>query len=360
MASAHQTLDEGMEGAEIRSEPCPNCYVCGSAGEMLHEHLCDRLFGAPGSWSIRRCPNPRCGLAWLDPMPLEEDITKAYRSYYTHGKDSTAPDNVARRIYRAVSKRYLASRYGYERARNSRWGRFLGYLIYLNPIRRANIDGSVFFLDFKQNALLLDVGCGSGATLEMLDKLGWRVEGVDFDPRAVERARKRGLRVHLGELQDQGLSSDSFDVIVSAHVVEHVPDPMDLLRECHRLLKPKGHLVVITPNLGGWGHRIYGADWRGLEPPRHLHLFTVDSLAGMSAKAGFTACSCQSMVRANGVLLASRMLRRTGKADLRGVSFVQRLWAEATGLMQWAGLLVDPEAGEEIVLTCIKEEKGRG
>ncbi|HVH70033.1 MAG TPA: hypothetical protein VNB49_02845 [Candidatus Dormibacteraeota bacterium] len=112
---------------------------------MLHEHLRDRLFGVPGSWNIRKCLNPRCGLAWLDPMPLDEDIPQAYENYYTHEEDSAAPDNVARRIYRAVSKGYLASTYRYETVDNPKWARFLGYLIYLNPIRRANIDASVFF-----------------------------------------------------------------------------------------------------------------------------------------------------------------------------------------------------------------------
>jgi len=287
-------------------------------------------------------------------MPVVEDIPKAYKSYYTHDEDPAAPDNLARRVYHVIRDAYIASRYRHEKAGISGWARFLGCLIYLNPIRRANIDGNIFFLRSKQNGRLLEVGCGNGATLETLESLGWQVEGVDFDPAAVERARRRGLQVHLGTLSGQGLPAGSFDVVVSNHVIEHVPDPVDLLRECHRVLKPGGNLVVITPNIEGWGHRIYGADWRGLEPPRHLYLFTVGSLAALSARAGFAACKCRSMVRANGVLLASRILQRAGKVDLRKPSFALRLWAEATGLAQWVGLFVDRQAGEEIVLSCSK------
>lgn len=164
--------------------------------------------------------------------------------------------------------------------------------------------------------------------------------------------------MHVGTLLEQKLRADSFDVVASSHVIEHVPDPISLLRECLRILKPGGHLVAITPNAGSWSHRIYGADWRGLEPPRHLHIFTLSSLAGVCVRAGFTACNCRSIVRASHVTLASRMLRRTGKADLRSPSFALRLWAEATNLGQWARLLVDHQAGEEIVLTCAKRGQG--
>jgi hypothetical protein len=71
-------------GDVIRSEPCPRCYLCQTAGEMLYEGMRDRLFGAPGEWNLRRCPNRDCGLLRLDPMPLEADIGKAYADYFTH------------------------------------------------------------------------------------------------------------------------------------------------------------------------------------------------------------------------------------------------------------------------------------
>jgi SAM-dependent methyltransferase len=287
-------------------------------------------------------------------MPLEEDIGKAYLSYYTHYDDVRRPDNLASRIYGHVRSRYVATKYGYRTSDNSRWNRILGSVAYLNPIRRTSFDGSVFWLNANPNGRLLEVGCGSGAMLKSMEGLGWRVEGVDFDPLAVDEAGKKSLLVHVGTLKAQEFSENSFDAIVMSHVIEHVHDPIDLLRGCHRILKPGGFLVVITPNAASWGHRIYGADWRGLEPPRHLHIFTLPSLSLVSTRAGFTANVCRSVVRANGTLLASKMLRRWGKLDKERLTVKLRLWAEVTGLVQWAGLLVDRAAGEEIVMISAK------
>jgi SAM-dependent methyltransferase len=288
-------------------------------------------------------------------MPLEEDLGKAYRSYYTHHEVPESLYSVPRRVYHRIKRGYLCGRYGYNRGSTSRWTRILGLVIYLNPIRRANFDASVFYLQAKPNGQLLEIGCGSGETLKLMQDFGWLVEGVDFDPAAIEVAKKTGLNVRYGTLLEQEYPASSLDAVVMSHVIEHVPDPVGLLRECHRLLKPGGKLVVITPNAASWGHRLYGADWRGLEPPRHLHIFTCSSLATVSARAGFVGAQCRTTVRANGVLLASRTLRRNGKLDrARPLSTADRLWAEATGLAQWIGSLVDREAGEEIVLTSVK------
>jgi hypothetical protein len=82
-------LNERGDAAYIRSEPCPECDICGASGNLLYDGLNDQLFGAPGKWNLKRCSNADCGLLRLDPMPLQSDIGLAYNSYYTHD----APDN---------------------------------------------------------------------------------------------------------------------------------------------------------------------------------------------------------------------------------------------------------------------------
>lgn len=134
---------------------------------------------------------------------------------------------------------------------------------------------------------MLDVGCGNGDLLARMRRRGLSVEGVDVDGAALEQARrKHGLTVHLGRLEDIRFPDDSFDIVTMNHVIEHVHDPVLLLQECLRILKPGGRLSVATPNLDGLGHRRFGRNWRGLEPPRHLHLFTRKSLGECAAKAG--------------------------------------------------------------------------
>ena len=354
MSLAQPALLDQQSPDQIRSLPYSTCYLCGTTGEPLYENLKDRLYGAPGIWNLKRCPNPACGLLWLDPMPLEEDIANAYRSYYTHDDDPLPADSFVRRLYSQMRKGYLESKYDYRSVRCNRWDRLLAHFLYLHPPRRRSIDLNVFCLKSKPNGRLLEVGCGSGATLEFMNELGWQAEGVDFDPAAVEQARRRGLTVHLGTLAEQKLPENTFDAVVARHFIEHVPDPIDILRECRRLLKPGGLLVLITPNARSWGHRLYLANWRGLEPPRHLRIFTRSSLAATSRRAGFSPGDCRSFVRASTILLESRMLRRTGKADSVGRPLWTLLWTEVTGFYQWAVSFVDREVGEEIVMISAK------
>src|ERR1035438_3992113 len=75
---------------EIAARGCAACYVCGAIGQFFYSNLRDVTFGAGGEWSLKQCPNPECGgMAWLDPMPLEEDVYKAYQTYYTHQAATT-------------------------------------------------------------------------------------------------------------------------------------------------------------------------------------------------------------------------------------------------------------------------------
>jgi SAM-dependent methyltransferase len=354
MSFPQQWLQDEQTPDQIRSRLCPACYLCGTTGEPLYENLRDRLYSAPGTWNLKRCPNPSCGLLWLDPMPLEEDIAKAYRSYYTHEDGLPPPDSFVRRMYSQMLKGYLESKYDYRCVPRNPWGRLLAHLLYLHAARRRSIDLNVFCLKSKLNGRLLEVGCGSGATLESMNELGWQAEGIDFDPAAVEKARRKGLTVHLGTLTEKKLPGNTFDAIAARHFIEHVPDPIETLRECRRLLKPGGLLVLITPNARSWGHRLFLADWRGLEPPRHLHIFTRSSLTTACALAGFGPGDCRSVVRISSILQESRMLRCTGKAYSVRRSLRNQLGAEVTGLFRWAVSLVDREVGEEVVLISAK------
>ena len=98
---------------EIRTYLCPDCALCGVKGEPLYQDLKDRLFGVPGKWNLKKCPNPDCGLIWLDPMPLEEDIGKAYIRYYTHQDASqhyNALKGLLKYLFRFAQEGYWANK----------------------------------------------------------------------------------------------------------------------------------------------------------------------------------------------------------------------------------------------------------
>ena len=119
-------------------------------------------------------------------------------------------------------------------------------------------------------------------------KLGWVAEGLEPDPEAAERARAAGLPVTTASIEDEPFPRGAFDALTMSQVIEHVHDPGAALGACRRLLRPGGLLWLATPNLGGYGHAFYGRDWLGLDPPRHLVLFTRESLVRSVEQAGFT------------------------------------------------------------------------
>jgi 2-polyprenyl-3-methyl-5-hydroxy-6-metoxy-1,4-benzoquinol methylase len=347
MEMAHESA------SEIHTRPSPDCLLCRARGEPLYQALRDRLSVVPGQWQVKRCPDPTCGLLWLDPMPVEEDIGRAYREYYTHARAER--QNLVYRIFSIIRDGYVSRRYGYA---CTRWRRWLAPLIYLYPGARAEADYGVAFQPAPgPGARLLDVGCGGGVALERLDALGWHAEGLEVDARAVEAARMRGLTVHHGTLAAQGYADSSFDVLTMSHVLEHVHDPVELLRECFRILKPQGQLVVLTPNSESRGHLSFRGAWFGLEPPRHLHLFNQQNLKTTLMRSGpWSIDSLRTTVRgAHTIWLGSRSIRNTGKATLEHTNTREQLASHAFCYGEWAAMKFRPARGEELLLLATRQ-----
>ena len=334
---------------EIGTRACPDCPMCGTVGETLYAALHDRLFGAPGEWRMARCPNPECGLLWLDPMPLPEEVGKAYRSYYTH--ETVPPSTGWKRLAFAWSREgYLSMRHGYPLQGPSLPKRTLGALAALWPEFREYLDHRVMHLRARPGARLLDVGCGSGRFIRLMQEIGWRAEGLDFDPGAVEAARRQGLTVWQGALEAQGFAAGSFEAVTMSHLIEHVPDPAGLLRECHRILAPGGQLTIATPNAASWGHARFRESWRGLEPPRHLHVFTPRPLRAALERAGFTRCTVRTSVQLARMIYRESMALREGRG--RGGSRPAPAGAFWFSLREMARRLTEPECGEEVVVVA--------
>src|SRR5208282_1450409 len=151
---------------------------------------------------------PGCGLIWLDPMPSEVDIVKAYKNYFTHVEVRQARRSWLRRVYSQAKMGYLARKYGYGKDSIGVWRKLLGMMIHLHPGRCAELDFSAMYLPSRRKGHLLDVGCGSGHAMHFLADLGWQVQGVDFDSRAVQIAQKKGFEVRLGRLEAQAFPSN--------------------------------------------------------------------------------------------------------------------------------------------------------
>lgn len=338
--------------AEIRTVHAPGCPLCGEPGRTLYASLRDRLFSAGGSWSILQCPNASCGLLWLDPMPALEDVHRIYASYYTHAEERPRV-GLLDRLLAAAKRGYVANHFGYEAGAIER---LLGLLPWIYPGRRAELDFSVMWLNADRRGRLLDVGAGSGWLVEHLSSLGWDAEGLDFDARAVERARARGLKLHYGGLAEQRFPEASFDAVTMSHSIEHVHDPVRWLAEARRVLKRGGRLTLATPNTRSLLHRRFREHWFPLDPPRHLQLFNREALGAALKRAGFVRTEIFTSVRdANGAFLGSRSIRRSGRHDMTvHAPAMKQVLARMFQVSESARLLFDRDAGEDLVALAVK------
>lgn len=334
----------------------PHCYSCGSSGRSLYKNLPDRLFQVTGSWNLDICTNDACQLVWLNPMPAENDLPKLYENYYTHDTPAPKKANGFVNVFREGCADYIARTYGYTHPLSTWLSTGIGYLIRLNPAWTANLDFSAFYTQAIPAGKLLEIGCGSGQMLQAMQALGWDVTGVDFDPKSVSAARKLGLTVQQGDISQQDFLAESFDVIVMSHVIEHLPDPIATLRACHRLLRPNGKLVAITPNTAGYIYRCFKQYSRHLEPPRHLHLFRQKPLQDIAIQAGFKQAECISTIRDfGGLWWASTNIKRNGKHRMgERAPFGAKLIASLLAIVAGYALKLGIGEGDEIVLTAQK------
>lgn len=198
-------------------------------------------------------------------------------------------------------------------------------------------------------ASLLEVGCGSGKILKYLANLGWQVTGTDFDEAAVAQAERRGMKVHLGPLAEQDFGDQRFDAIVLKHVIEHVPEPLEEMKLCRALLKPTGKLIVLTPNFAGRGHKRWAQQWRGLEPPRHLQIYTPAALERLLVEAGFGAINVTTTGRARSASIASLNAERASAGNTELPTPLGTLWGEFDEWLEAIAVWRDPLAGNELL-----------
>lgn len=327
------------DNQSIESYQHPNCLLCGAPGDTLFSDLKDDLFGAPGLWHLKKCQNQTCGLVWLNPMPTEKEIYKAYQTYYTH--ESFPQENLSINKESYLKQVHSALNY---------------LLLFASGQLKQKKALNYMFLDNKTPGKLLEVGCGNGRFLSRMQKLGWDVLGIDFDPNAVKTAQnKYKVPVRLGKLEDIGFSDSSFDAVTMNQVIEHVHDPISLMRECFRILKPNGNLVLITPNSESWGLMKFQNKWRGLEPPRHLFLFSQKTLWTCAMKAGFKEIKTwTTAVNAEYVFWGSyRILNKTDSGMAKAIQGLKSIT-----IKQYENLLMAkyPEKGEEVVLIAKKTD----
>lgn len=270
--------------SETDVERLDHCPLCGSPRRTLRYAGIDDWFsGAPGTWDYHECHD--CGALYIDPRPTPATIGRLYEHYFTHVANAERARGWLGRLALGIRNDYVNQRYGHHRDPAVPGGRWLMYL--LPPWFRWEWDHWARHLPIPAHGSnrLLDVGCGNGAFLAAARDAGWDAQGIDFDPKAVETARAQGLDVAQGGLAEQGFPDEYFDAITVSHVIEHVHDPIALVRECIRILKHRGRLWIATPNADAIYHLRFQQNWFALNP-QHLILFRPANLRQLLESSG--------------------------------------------------------------------------
>ena len=237
----------------------PNCPICARARGSYYATARDiEYFTSSDDFTFYRCD--QCDVLFLDPMPFDrlDEIYPA--NYYSFHVD--AERSIAQRI-----KRFLDER---------------AFVALTHDIQGSNLSA-------------LDVGGGSGWLLNDLKRADRRVDRtavVDIDARAEDIARASGHAYHLTTFE-KFETEDRFDVILMLNLIEHVTDPMAVLRKGKQLLRPGGRIWIKTPNFDALDARVFrNRSWGGYHTPRHFVLFTRDSLVRHCEAAGFKVVHC--------------------------------------------------------------------
>jgi len=223
------------------------CPICGGEARFYFEKFQRQIFS---------CQN--CGLKFVWPIPSKKEIELFYRQYWEK--------------------------------KSFRGEKALGYLSYL-----AEKES---FLDYFQKVFgqvnlapgqVLDIGCGPGFFLKIAQEKGWQVWGLDLSAEAVAQARKilKTRRIYQQTLEKSNFLPNFFDLVTIFQTIEHEQSPLELLKKVRRILKPKGILLLTTPNASGWQAKIMDRRWFSYRHPDHLWFFSQKSLEILLKKAGF-------------------------------------------------------------------------
>lgn len=164
-------------------------------------------------------------------------------------------------------------------------------------------------------AAMLDFGCGKGVFLHHAAQRGWRATGIETASKRAAFARtKYGVDVITDEYRGGSIPGGPFDVITLFHVLEHLPNPTELLKQLlDQNLRAGGLLVFEVPRFDSLQSAVAGRAWIHLDPPRHLSHFTTGRLSRMLSDLGLRVVGSGQFSIHNGLLgMVQSILSRLG------------------------------------------------
>lgn len=237
------------------------CPWCDSEKTQIHLWVKD-LFLTNEAFEIHECL--KCGLLFTEPRPKPEEIGKYYQSeeYYSHQENKKG---FVPHIYEAVKSVNLKKKY------------------------KMATKG-------LESGRMLEIGCGAGDFLHTMEKHGWTCTGIEPSESAKEIATKKVKATLLYPQEIGQLEDESFELITMWHVLEHVDNLKEEIKQLQRLLKKGGRLVLALPNFKSADAQYYKEYWAAYDVPRHLNHFCRESINNIFKTTDFKRIKTDKLV----------------------------------------------------------------
>jgi SAM-dependent methyltransferase len=182
---------------------------------------------------------------------------------------------------------------------------------YLSPITVKRFNEILDrFEPHRKTGKLLDVGAGYGFFMEVAKERGWDVYGTELTDEAVKHCEAKGLKMFKGEFHELDIEPESFDVIVSIEVLEHVNTPVQYAKKANEILRKGGVLYMTTPNFNSILRYRLKEQYNVIEYPNHLCYYTPQTFLNLFTSHGFHKLE----IKTTGISL-TRLRTSKGKSD---------------------------------------------
>jgi SAM-dependent methyltransferase len=218
----------------------------------------------------------RCGLLYIDPWPSEAETRAVYGESYFLNEEFMQGNNEG--LFGYVD--YVAERFN-KQPQYAKLAREIAWMLACEGRRPQ----------------LLEVGCGFGYFLDVAFEENFEVAGLEFNPHAVARLRRKfAFPILLGAVETTDLEPASLDAVVMFDVIEHLRDPFAALDRLHQALRSKGVLALTTVDADSWASRLLGRRMEDFRRTReHLVFFGRSTMRQILADHGFEVLEIRSI-----------------------------------------------------------------
>jgi 2-polyprenyl-3-methyl-5-hydroxy-6-metoxy-1,4-benzoquinol methylase len=227
---------------------CPICL-----NENLRNNLvCKDYSVSKESFMLVLCD--KCNTKITSPRPDQIEINKYYESpdYISHTNQG---NNIINKLYKIIRSYTINSK-----------------------IKLIN--------NLTEKGKILDIGCGTGEFLIKCKKNKWEVIGIEPNINARNNNSLTKENLIYKDFNDLNTKKD-FNIITLWHVLEHLYDPLEIMKKLRTLLKPGGYLIIAVPNHESLDAKYYKENWAAYDVPRHLYHFSKKSINSLAKKTKF-------------------------------------------------------------------------